>query len=611
MSFHPNIGAIYLGNGWSRFRTWAPFRRKVEVRLIGFGRTIPLQMEDRGYWSAEIDGVQPGERYFIRLDGELERPDPASFFQPEGVHGPSEVLDLDFDWHDQRWSGPALRDYIFYEAHVGTFTPDGTFEAMIAKLDYLAGLGISSLEIMPVAQFPGERNWGYDGVYPFAVQNSYGGPNGLRRLVDACHQKAISVTLDVVYNHFGPEGNYLRDFGPYFTQKYKTPWGEALNFDDEYCDEVRNFFIQNAIFWFNIFHVDALRLDAVHAICDGSAVPFLAQLAQQATEYRTRTGRNGYLIAESDLNDSRLIRPRGVWGYELDSQWSDDLHHALHVLLTGEREGYYLDFGKVDDLVKAIKEGYVYSGRYSEFRKKSHGNLSTDLPSERFVIASQNHDQVGNRMLGERHSTLVSFEAQKTAAAVILLSPFIPLLFMGQEYGEEAPFLYFISHSDAELVQAVRLGRSQEFKEFSWAGVPPDPDSVDTFLRSRLNWDNVSQEPYRQLLGFSRELIRMRRDNPALRNTDRNGMEMKGFEESKLMLMKRTSERYTLISIFNFDSVEHVLEAREAGLDGSFVKFLDSSDAVWAGPGSLLPEKVDAAQSLRLRPSSVAIFSNG
>lgn len=611
MSFYPNIGAIHLGNGRSRFRVWAPFRKTVEVRLIGAGRTVSLAAEDRGYWSAEIDGAGPGERYLFRLDEEIERPDPASFFQPEGVHGPSEILDLDFDWHDQGWSGPLLNDYIFYEAHVGTFTPEGAFASMISRLDYLVELGVTSLEIMPVAQFPGERNWGYDGVYPFAAQNSYGGPNGLRKLIGACHQKGLSVTLDVVYNHFGPEGNYLRDFGPYFTDKYKTPWGQALNFDDEYSDEVRNFFIQNALFWFNLFHIDALRLDAVHAICDRSATPFLSQLALHAMEYSNRTGKKGYLIAESDLNDSRLIRPGSVWGYELDSQWADDFHHALHVLLTGERQGYYQDFDGVTGLAKAVTEGYIYSGGYSQFRRRRHGNSAADLPSEKFVIASQNHDQVGNRMLGERHSTLISFEAQKAAAGVLLLSPFIPLLFMGQEYGEEAPFLYFINHSDAELVQAVRAGRRQEFKDFNWAEEPPDPAGVDTFLRSRLNWEKVSRNPYKQLLDFHRELIRLRRNNPALRNTNRDDMKISAFDESKLMLMKRTNETHILIAIFNFDSEEHSLSVEESDLSGRFVKILDSADVTWAGPGALLPQKVDSARRLRLRPSSVAVFSNG
>ncbi|MGC8495511.1 MAG: malto-oligosyltrehalose trehalohydrolase, partial [Syntrophobacteraceae bacterium] len=422
-----------------------------------------------------------------------ERPDPASFSQPEGVHRPSEVIDLRVAGRERSWGGIALEDYIFYELHVGTFTAKGTFEGVIEKLDHISLLGATSLEVMPVAQFPGARNWGYDGAYPYAVQNSYGGPAGLRRLVDACHERGIAVTLDVVYNHFGPEGAYLRDFGPYFTNRYITPWGEAINFDDAYNDGVRNFFIRNALFWLGAFDIDALRLDAVHAIYDRSAVPFLAQLSESVRELGEKTARPRYLIAESDLNDSRIIRPREHWGDGLDSQWSDDFHHSLHSLLTGERGGYYRDFGRLEDLTTVLGEGYLYSGRYSEFRKRNHGNRSADLESKKFVVASQNHDQVGNRMLGERLSKLVSFEALKVCAAAVLLSPYLPLLFMGEEYGEEAPFLYFVDHTDPELREAVRKGRREEFKEFMWEGEVPDPDRRETFLNSRLNWSRLEQ----------------------------------------------------------------------------------------------------------------------
>ncbi|MDR3553591.1 MAG: malto-oligosyltrehalose trehalohydrolase, partial [Syntrophobacteraceae bacterium] len=500
-SLSTEIGAVYLGEGKCRFRTWAPFKKHLEVRLFSpVDRIVPMEREEKGYWCAEVNDVRPGSRYLIRLDGEIERPDPASFYQPDGVHGQSEVIDPRFESHDRNWAGIGLADHIFYELHVGAFTPEGTFEGVIGKLDHIAALGATSVEIMPVAQFPGEHNWGYDGGCLFAVQNSYGGPAGLRRLVDACHEKGLSVTLDVVYNHFGPEGTYLRDFGPYFTRKYITPWGEAVNFDDDYNQEVRNFFIQNALFWLDNYNIDALRLDAVHAIYDRSAVPFLWQLAESVEELGKKSGRNRYLIAESDLNDSRLIRPRKVWGYQLDSQWCDDFHHCLHTLLTGERGGYYRDFGKLSDLTTSLREGYLYSGRYSKFRKRNHGNHSADLASEKFVVASQNHDQVGNRMLGERLSTLISFEAQKLAAAVVLLSPFLPLLFMGEEYGEQAPFLYFVDHTDPELREAVRKGRREEFNGFIWQGEPPDPASMETFLKSRLDWSKVGGSRQHSLL---------------------------------------------------------------------------------------------------------------
>ncbi len=609
MSFRPNIGVVDIGNGRRRFRVWAPFRKRVELRLLSPREALfDMEKEARGYWTAELPGIEAGALYMVRLDGKDERPDPASFDQPEGVHGPSRVLDLEFDWHDENWSGPALQDYIFYEIHVGTFTPEGTFDAIIPRLDSLAELGVTSLEIMPVAQFPGRRNWGYDGVDQFAVQNSYGGPDGLKRLIDACHARGLSVTLDVVYNHLGPEGNYLRDFGPYFTGRYITPWGEALNFDGAYSDEVRNFFIQNALFWFNVYHIDALRLDAVHAIYDRSAYPFLTQLADRVGEYRLTSGRLALLIVESDLNDSRLVRARHVWGSGMDAQWSDDFHHALHSLLTGERGGYYSDFGATADLVKVLEEGYVYSGRYSEYRKRSHGNQAANLPSERFVIASQNHDQVGNRMLGERLSTLVSLEAQKVAAAVVLLAPFVPLLFMGQEYGEEAPFLYFVNHSGPELAEAVKKGRKEEFREFTWTGEPPDPNLEDTFLRSRINWENREQGEHALLLNFYRQLIRMRLEVPALADRDRKDMEVTGFEDRKVVVMKRCSEGQSLVAIFNLDRSDQLLEYLESGLDKDHRKIIDSSDKTWGGPGSLLPDGIEEKKSLMLKGSSVAVF---
>ncbi|MFP5212185.1 MAG: malto-oligosyltrehalose trehalohydrolase, partial [Acidobacteriota bacterium] len=481
MTIQIDLGATYLGDGRCRFLVWAPLARSVAVHIVSpVEWFVPMQEDERGYYSATLEGVEPGARYFFRINGETDRPDPASRYQPETVHGPSEVADPYFDWEDGGWSGIPLRDYVIYEVHVGTFTPEGTFEAMIPRIAELKGLGINNIEIMPVSQFPGNRNWGYDGVYPFAVQNSYGGPKGFKRFVNECHKQGMSVTLDVVYNHFGPEGNYLRDFGPYFTDRYRTPWGESLNFDGERSDNVRRYFIQNGLYWLRDFHIDALRLDAVHAIYDLSAEPFLKNLSMAVDELEGEEGRRRYLIAESDLNDSRLIRDTCDCGHGLDSQWSDDFHHALHALLTGERDGYYADFGRAEHLVRALNERFVYAGSYSPYRRRSHGNFAADLPAERFVVAIQNHDQIGNRMLGERISTLASFEAQKLAAGVLLLSPFVPLIFMGQEYGEEAPFLYFISHTDAELVAAVQRGRKEEFKGFGWKEEPPNPFSEET-----------------------------------------------------------------------------------------------------------------------------------
>src|SRR6185503_2081252 len=395
-------------------------------------------------------------------------------------------LDLRFDWQDQTWKGLPLPDYLIYELHVGTFTAEGTFDAAISYLDGLRELGITAIELMPVAQFPGNRNWGYDGVYPYAVQNSYGGPLALKRLVQACHERGLAAILDVVYNHLGREGNYLRELGHYFTDRYRTPWGDAVNFDGPHSDEVRRFFIENALYWITEFHFDALHLDAAHPIFEHSARPFLAELSEAVHRRGEELHRLVYLIPEISMNDVRLILPRQQGGCGCDAQWNDDFHHSLHTLLTGERTGYYQDFGRIEHLVKSLREGFVYTGQDSQYRQRRHGNSARAVPSRRFVICCQNHDQVGNRQLGERLSQLVSFEDLKLAAAVVLLSPCIPLLFMGEEYGETAPFLYFISHSDPDLIEAVRQGRRAEFAAFDWRGEVPDPQDEATFLSAKL-----------------------------------------------------------------------------------------------------------------------------
>jgi len=453
-------------------------------------------------------------------------------------------------------------------------------------------LGINAIEIMPVAQFPGERNWGYDGVYLYAVHNSYGGPDGLKRLVNQCHKKEIAVVLDVVYNHLGPEGNYLWDYGPYFTDKYKTPWGSAMNFDGAYSDEVRNFFIENALYWFKNYHVDALRLDAIHAIFDMSAKHFLEELVERVAEFSEGEGRKFYLIAESNLNDARVIRPREIGGYGIDSQWCDDLHHSLHTLLTGEDEGYYIDFGRLDQLVKSLKEGFVYSGQFSAFRKRRHGNSSKDRPGQQFVVFSQNHDQIGNRKLGERLSRLVPFEGLKLAAAVIILSPYVPLLFMGEEYGEEAPFLYFVSHSDPDLIEAVRKGRREEFIEFNWQGEPPDPQSQETFIESKINWERRKERRHKILLDFYKKLIGLRKETPALQKLDKKNLDVWGLEQERAVFMTRWNHgnKSRVFCIFNFNHGSLSLE--NPFPRGIWKKVLDSSDKTWSGPGASLPDEM-------------------
>jgi maltooligosyltrehalose trehalohydrolase len=602
-----SLGATYLGEGRCQFLVWAPLVQSVEVHLISpQDRISPLQPGARGYYHGIVEGVAPGSLYRYRLDGERERPDPVSRFQPQGVHGPSQVVDTRFPWDDGTWPGIFLQDYIIYELHVGIFTPEGTIEAVIPFLDELKDLGITAIELMPVAQFPGERNWGYDGAYPFAVQDSYGGPEGLKKLVNACHRKGLAVVLDVVYNHLGPEGNYLGEFGYYFTDHYKTTWGSAFNFDGPYSDEVRRLFIENGVYWITEFHIDALRIDAVHAILDFSAQPFLSKLAFSVHSLADQLDRRIYLIAESALNDTRVIHPPERGGYGLDAQWNDDFHHSLHTVLTGEQSGYYHDFGEFQHLIKAFREGFVYSGEYSSYRRRGHGNSSRDVPAQQFVVFAQNHDQVGNRMLGDRLPLLVSFEALKLAACAVLLSPYIPLIFMGEEYGETSPFLYFVSHSDPGLIDAVRKGRREEFQAFQWQGEPPDPQSPETFLRSRLHRENRGQRQHAVLLDFYRRLIQLRKDMPALQHLSKDNLEVSAREEERLLLLRRWHERSEALCIMNFNKND--TPAYITISTGKWRKILDSSEQIWMGTGSITPDICDNKKRVPIKPLSAALF---
>ena len=521
-----DLGARYVGKNRVVFRVWGPHVSEIHVKTLGRNgiRLFPLHKDDDGYFSGSVSEIRPGDRYLYVLNQKAECPDPASRFQPEGVHGPSEVVDPShFQWTDQAWKGVSLRNLILYELHVGTFTKEGTLEAIIPEIPYLKTLGVTAIELMPVAQFSGARNWGYDGVQLFAVQNTYGGPTGLKKLVDACHEAGIGVCLDVVYNHLGPEGNYLHHFGPYFTSRYHTPWGDAIKFNGPASRPVRDFFIHNALFWLSEYHIDLLRLDAVHGIFDASSPHFLAELAAQVKSRARELNRRVLLIAESNLNDPILIRPKAKSGYALDAQWSDDFHHSVHVALTGEKRGYYQDYGYLRDIAKAIKSGFVYDGKYSAFRQKKYGRPATGIPAERFVISIQNHDQVGNRAFGERLSTLVSFQAQKIAAMLLLTSPATPLIFMGEEYGETAPFQYFVDHSNTNLLKGVRNGRAAECAAFGWDKIP-DPKDPRTFESSKLDRELLAQDKHRCLLKLYRDLIRLRQSIPELSRLSRKGV---------------------------------------------------------------------------------------
>ena len=607
-SFKMRVGANYLGNNRCQFTVWAPLWEKVAVEIVApQKRLIPMQPYGRGYWQTTASEIVPGTLYLYRLGENTTRPDPASYFQPQGVHGPSQVVDrTTFKWQDKNWAGIELEKLIIYQLHAGTFTSEGNFSAIIPRLHQLQELGINALQLMPIAQFPGERNWGYDGVYPFAVQNSYGGVDGLKQLVDTCHQRGIAVILDAVYNHFGPEGNYTSNFAPYCTSKYQTPWGSAINFDDAHSDGVRNFFIENALYWFREYHIDALRLDAVHAIYDLGAKHFLAELTEKVTEFSQQQGRKFYLIAESDLNDVRVIKPLKLGGYGIDAQWSDDFHHSLHTLLTGEQQGYYQDFGRCEHLEKALRESFVYSWQYSPYRQRYHGNFVGDRPSSQFVVCSQNHDQIGNRLGGERLSQLVSFAGLKLAAGAVLLSPYIPLLFMGEEYGEEAPFLYFISHSDPDLIAAVRQGRKAEFQAFQGQGEPADAQSPETFRQCQLNWQQRIEGKHQVLLEFYQQLIQLRQQIPALRELERKNIEISIVEIDKLILWRRWSENSQVFCLMNFS--EGIVTYNDVLPEGNWEKQLDSSDSRWLGSGSLMPTLLKNGQQLTIKPQSLALY---
>jgi maltooligosyltrehalose trehalohydrolase len=575
------IPGIRFENGEALIALWSPTCKNAAI-LINQTEKHSLYKVDFGYWTLNTGAIKPGDIYQFLLD-DVPYPDPASLSQPDGVNGPSMTLDLGYyQWHDGNWSNPPLEDYIIYELHTGTFTPEGTFDGIADKLDYLKELGITAVEIMPVAQFPGERNWGYDGVYPYAVQNSYGGAEGLMKLVDACHQKGIAVILDVVYNHLGPEGNYFANYGPYFTDKYHTPWGNAINFDDAWCDEVRHYFIENALMWFRDFHIDALRLDAVHAVKDLSPKHILQELKE-------RTPKGHHLIIEFDLNDSRFIDPIKKGGFGMDAQWIDEFHHALRVTAGGGQDGYYADFNGIVHLAKSYNSAYVYDGIYSPHRLKIFGIPTQGNPGNQFVVFSQNHDQVGNRMLGERSSMLFSYEMQKLMAAAVMVSPFIPMLFMGEEWSAQEPFLYFVSHGDPDLIKAVRKGRKAEFAAFHTDGEAPDPQAKETFEESKLDWQRMNHT----MLDYYKNLIALRKQFPALYQLNRKLVKTTVNESDQTLLLQRGDQHQNISCLMNFSGERHQT--------GVLSKLFDSAGQRWNGPGSLKGY---------IQPQSIIIYTN-
>lgn len=574
------------------FRVWAPLPKRVELQL-GKNR-IPMTRDDEGTWSALVPAQKSEEDYGFVLDGEGPFPDPRSPWQPCGIDGPSRVVDHSaFPWMDGDWKPPPLSSALIYELHVGTFTPRGTFDAAIEKLDYLASLGVTHVELMPVNEFSGLHGWGYDGVDLFAPHHAYGGPEGLKRLINACHAHKLAVLMDVVYNHVGPAGNYLGRYAPYFTSRYVSPWGNGVNFDDADSDKVRRFLCDNALMWLRDYHCDGLRLDAVHAIFDRSAIPFLEQLAVEVRRLETALKRNLLLIAESDLNDPRLIWPRERGGFGLDAQWSDDFHHALHAVLTGERIGYYADFGTLQQLAKALRNAYVYDGGYSGFRRRPHGRPPSGLDGNHFLGYMQNHDQAGNRAQGERSNQLMSPGRLKIAAAFVLTAPFVPMLFQGEEWGAGTPFLYFTNHQDARLGEATRQGRRREFAAQGWdENKVPDPQAEDTFVRSKLNWVEQTEPGHADLLDWHKQLIALRKSETCLQDGRLDRIRTRYDEAEQWLVM----ERGPIIVACNLDHKPRTIHLPA----GSHRLVLASAELLWLGNGAVaLPQ--DSVAIIRYR----------
>ena len=527
------------------FSVWAPYAQKMAVRI---GETKhPMICGANGWWRVSLD-VPWGTNYSFLIDDDpTPYPDPRGLRQAEGVHGPSQLYNQKaYAWQDKLWQGPTLGGAVVYEIHVGTFTEAGTLDSAIERLPYLADLGVTHIELMPIAEFPGAFGWGYDGVALFAVTENYGGPDALKRFVDACHQHCLAVILDVVYNHFGPVGNYANKFGPYLTSNHRTPWGDAVNFEEGGSDEVRRFFCDNALMWMRDFHIDGLRLDAVHEYMDRSAIHFMEQLSSEVEILSSTIGRRLVLIAESDLNDPRVITPREAGGYGMDAQWSDDFHHSLFTVLHRNQAGmgYYDDFGAMKDLAKSLKEAFVYDGIYSSYRHRKHGRPAVRLSAHHFLGFIQNHDQIGNRAIGDRIEHIIGMPRSKVAAAIVLLAPFIPMLFQGEEYAADTPFQYFADHDDPEMARAVSDGRKKDFAAFGWnPDEVPDPEKRETFDRSKLNWKEITEGKHAEMLDWTKKLIHLRRQSPSLNDGDLSHIRIEFDEEKRWLEMTRTDVR--------------------------------------------------------------------
>ncbi|MDB5232156.1 MAG: malto-oligosyltrehalose trehalohydrolase [Chitinophagaceae bacterium] len=609
-------GANFLGNNKCIFTVWAPEKEKMFLHLVSpVEKKIEMTCGEYGYFSVELNDVSPGCRYFFMPEGEKDFPDPASFYQPEGVHGPSEVIDhYKFNWTDNSWRGIPFRDIVLYELHVGTFSEEGSFESAIPLLDDLVETGINAIELMPVSQFPGTRNWGYDGVYPYAVQHSYGGPEGLKKLVDACHQKGIAIFLDVVYNHLGPEGNYLEQFGPYFTDRYQVPWGKSFNFDGEWSDGVREYFCNNTLYWFSEFHIDGLRLDAVHTIFDNGAVNIWELMYERIKLLEQQLGRKLYMTAESDYNSPKVIKVPEAGGLGFDAQWLDDFHHALYVLLDRKGIDRYADYGLMEQLAKAYTEGFVHSGEFVNFRKRKHGTSSAGIQGDKFIAFNLNHDQVGNRVGGERLSLLVNFERLKLAAAALLLSPYVPLLFMGEEYAEDERFFFFCNYSDKNLIEGLKKSREKEFEKFKTASESfPDPVDEATFTKCKLKWEKRKQGKYKTMLEWYKALITFRRTNLIMQDFCKNNIKVYTLKQDGFILHRQRADgKEHLLCLFNLSEKE--LQYSMPVFSEEWEKIIDSTEAKWneSAEEEILrfPALVGSGANITMPPLSVCIYGS-
>jgi maltooligosyltrehalose trehalohydrolase len=605
------LGATHGVDGRTRFEVWAPRATSVQLVLGAPGdpdataqeRVVDVPRSDDGTAVVSVDDAPPGTTYRFRLtlaDGaRVDRPDPASRWQPQDVHGPSAVDDTTFAWSDDGFAAPPLHQQVIYELHVGTFSSDGTFDGAIPHLERLAALGVTTVELLPVAQFPGGRNWGYDGVLAYAPNHAYGGPAGLRRFVDAAHAAGLGVWLDVVYNHVGPEGNVLLDYGPYFSNRYATPWGDSLNTDDGRADHVRRYVTENVARWVSDFHVDGFRLDAVHGIVDSSATHLLEEIGRAAKAAGAALGKPVHVIAESDLCDAKLVRSPERGGYGLDGQWADDFHHAVHVALTGEREGYYADYRGLADLVSQLRDRFVYAGRYSPFRERTVGRPARDVPYDRFVVCVQNHDQVGNRALGDRLTQLTDLEGAKFAAAALLTSPFVPMLWQGEEHADPNPFFFFTSHTDPALIAAVNQGRREEFAYFeAWQGDIPEPQDEATFLRSKVDHELRHAGHHATVHALYAELLRLRRELSLLTDPLAPDVEATEVPGREALVLRRRDDHDDLVTVLNAADEDTEVAVPDAA--GAWDLLLDTADPRWDGPGRSDAPRVTDDGVLRL-----------